>query len=114
MQFFQDIFTDTIISTSLFEAYDLVSFAGAKITTADAVVAGVAKSPCTAIGDAAPIMKAGLVRLKAVGTITAGTKVVSAAAGGVQAAGAGTNPFGRALTAATDGEFVTISFSTLN
>jgi hypothetical protein len=37
--------------------------------------------------------------------------VVSAAAGGVQAQGAGTNRFGRALNAAADGEFVTIVFS---
>ena len=114
MQTFQDILTDTIISTGLFDAYDLVGFTGAKITAADAVVAGVAKSPNTAIGDPAPIMKAGIVRVKAVGVITAGVRVVSAAAGGVQAQGAGTNPFGRALHAAADGEFVTISFSTLS
>lgn len=111
---FQDIFTDTIISTGTFEAYDLVSFAGAKITAADAVVAGVAKSPVTVIGDPAAIMKIGTVRVKAVGAITAGGKVVSAAAGGVQAQGAGSNPFGRALHAAADGEYVTISFSTMN
>ena len=42
---------------------------------------------------------------------TAGARVVSAAAGGVQAQGAGTNPFGRALSAAADGEFVTVVFS---
>jgi hypothetical protein len=111
---FNDIFTDTIISTGIFEAYDLVSFAGAKITAADAVVAGVAKSPNTVIGDPAPIMKLGTVRVKAVGVIAAGARVVSAAAGGVQTQGAGVNPFGRALHAAADGEFVTISFSTLN
>ncbi len=111
---FNDLFTDTIMSTGIFEAYDLVNFAGAKITTADAVVAGVAKSPNTVIGDPAPIMKAGTVRVKAVGAISAGGKVVSAAAGGVQAQGAGTNPFGRALHAAADGEYVTISFNTLN
>lgn len=111
---FQDLLTDTIITTGLFEAYDLVSFAGAKIVAADAVVAGVAKSPCSLIGDPAPIMKAGLVRVKAVGAIAAGGRVVSAAAGGVQAQGAGVNPFGRALHAAADGEFVTISFNTLN
>lgn len=111
---FQDLFTDTIISTGLFEAYDLVSFAGAKIAAADAVVAGVAKSPNTVIGDPAPIMKAGTVRVRAVGAIAAGARVVSAAAGGVQTQGAGVNPFGRALHAAADGEYVTISFSTLN
>ena len=112
--FFQDILTDTITATGTFEACDLISFAGAKIIAADAVVAGVAKSPATVIGDPAAIMKAGIVRVKAVGAISAGGRVVSAAAGGVQAQGAGVNPFGRALHAAADGEFVTISFSTLN
>lgn len=111
---FNDILTDTIISTGTFEAYDLVSFAGAKITAADAVVAGVAKSPCTVVGDPAPIMKIGTVRVKAVGVIALGARVVSAAAGGVQTVGAGVNAFGRALHAAADGDFVTISFSTLN
>jgi hypothetical protein len=112
--FFNDIFTDTIVSTGLFEAYDLVSFAGAKITAADAVVGGVAKSPVTVIGDLAPIIKLGSVRVKAVGAIAQGARVVSAAAGGVQTVGAGVNPFGRALHAAADGEYVTISFSTMN
>ena len=112
--FFKDILTDTVTTTGLFEAHDLVSFAGAKITTADAVVAGVAKSPCTVVGDPAPIMKLGIVRVRAVGAIAAGGRVVSAAAGGVQAQGAGVNPIGRALHAAANGEFVTISFNTLN
>lgn len=112
--FFKDILTDTVATTGLFEAHDLVSFAGAKIAAADAVVAGVAKSPSTVIGDPAPIMKAGIVRVKAVGAIAAGARVVSAAAGGVQTQGAGVNPFGRALHAAADGEFVSISFNTLN
>lgn len=112
--FFNDIFTDTIITTGLFDAYDLVDFAGAKITAADAVVAGVAKSPNTVIGDPAPIMKLGSARVKAVGAIARGARVVSAAAGGVQTQGAGVNPFGRALHAAADGEYVTITFSTMN
>lgn len=111
---FNDIFTDTIITTGLFEAYDLVGFDGAKITAADAVVGGVAKSPNTVIGDPAPIMKLGTARVKAVGAIARGAQVVSAAAGGVQTVGAGINPFGRALHAAADGEYVTISFSTMN
>lgn len=114
MQFYQDILTDTVTSTSLWDAYDLVGFAGAKITAADAVVGGVTKHPNTVVGDTGAIMRIGIVRLKAVGAITIGAKVVSAAAGGVQAQGAGTNPFGRALTAAADGEFVTIAFNTIN
>ena len=48
-------------------------------------------------------------RVTAVGAITQGAKVVSAAAGGVQAAGATpANAFAFALTAAADGEFVDI------
>lgn len=114
MQFFQQVLADSVLSTSTWEAYDLVSYAGAKITAADAVVAGVAMHPNTVTGDYGSIVRIGVARVKAVGAIAAGGKVVSAAAGGVQAQGAGTNPFGRALTAAADGEFVTIVFSTVN
>ncbi|GHC42791.1 hypothetical protein GCM10007291_50520 [Gemmobacter nanjingensis] len=111
MQYFQEVLTDTVISTSLWDAYDLIGYNGAKITGADAVVAGVAKHPNTVIGDPGAIIRIGTARLKAVGAISAGGAVVSAAAGGVQAQGAGTNRFGRALNAAADGEFVTIVFS---
>lgn len=114
MQFYQDILTDTVISTGLWDAYDLVNYAGAKITTADAVVAGVSKHPNTVVGDPGAIMRIGMARVKAVGIIAAGAKVVSAAAGGVQTIGAGVNPFGRALNAAADGEFVSIVFNTIN
>lgn len=108
MQFFQDVLTHTAISTSLWEASDLIGYDGAKITTADAAVMGVAKSPNTVIGDPGAVMLIGTARVKAVGAITRGGKVVSAAAGGVQAQGAGTNPFAVALTTAANGEFVTI------
>lgn len=111
MQFFQDILTTSIIATGTFEAYDLVSYAGAKVAADDAVVLGVAKSPVTVVGEAAAVMLAGMARVKAVGAITLGQQVVSAAAGGVKAAGATpANPLGRALNAAADGEFVTIYF----
>lgn len=111
MQFFQDILTATVVSTGAFEAYDLVSYAGAKVAADDAIVLGVAKSPNTVIGDAAPVMLSGIARVKAVGIITLGQIVVSAAAGGVKAGGATpTNPLGRAMTAAADGEFVTVYF----
>lgn len=108
MQFFQDVLTLTTTSTSLWEAYDLIGFNGAKITAADAAVMGVAKHPNTVIGDPGAVMVIGTARVKAVGVITAGGAVVSAAAGGVQAQGAGTKPFATALTSAADGEFVTI------
>lgn len=109
MQTFQDVLTLTVTATSTFEAYDLVSPAGAKVTAADAPVLGAAKSPATVIGDAAAVMVIGTVQVKAVGVIAQGAKVVSAAAGGVQTAG-GTpaNTFATALTAAADGALVTI------
>ena len=54
-------------------------------------------------------MAIGVARVKAVGVIGVGVKVVSAAAGGVQAAGATpANAFAISLTAAADGEFVDI------
>ncbi len=108
MQFIQDVLTHTVITTGTFEAYDLVGFGGAKITTTDADVLGVARSPNTVIGDPAPVMVSGIARVKAVGSISAGGKVVSAVPGGVQAQGAGTKPFAVALSSAADGEFVTI------
>lgn len=110
MQYFQDVLTVTVISTGLFDAYDLVGFGGAKVTTNDAVVLGAAKHPSTVIGDAIGVMAIGATRVKAVGAITAGSQVVTAAAGGVQAYNSGThsNPIATALTAAADGEFVDI------
>ncbi len=109
MQYFQDVLTLTAIPTSTFAALDLISPAGAKVTAADAPVLGVAKHPCTVIGDPTAVMVIGVARVKAVGVITIGAKVVSAAAGGVQAAGATpANAFAISLTAAADGEFVDI------
>lgn len=108
MQFLQDLLTTTIISTGLWDGYDLIGFGGAKITTADAPVLGVAKHANTVIGDPGAVMVIGTARVKAVGAITAGGKVVSAAAGGVQAQGSGVNPFAIALTTAADGQYVTI------
>lgn len=108
MQFFQDVLTLTVTSTSVWGAYDLVGFSGAKIAADDAVVMGVAKHPNTVIGDAGAIMVLGTARVKAVGVITAGSRVISAAAGGVKTKGAGVNDFATALTSAADGEFVTI------
>ena len=109
MQYFQDVLSLTTIPTTTFAAMDLVSPAGAKVTAADAPVLGVAKHPCTVIGDPTAVMVIGVARVKAVGAIAVGAKLVSAAAGGVQTAG-GTpaNVFAIALTAAADGEFVDI------
>ena len=111
MQYFQDVLTLSVVSASVWDAFDLIGFDGAKITAADAAVMGVAKNPNTVSGDIGAVMVIGTARVKAVGAITAGSKVVSAAAGGVQAQGAGTKPFAVALTPAADGEFVTILIS---
>lgn len=109
MQYMHDILTTTVLTTGLFDAYDLVGFTGAKVAAADAPVLGVAKHPNTVIGDYAGIMAIGFARVRAVGAITVGAKLVSAAAGGVQVAGATpANVFATALTAAADGEFVEI------
>lgn len=109
MQYMHDVLTVTVPTTGLFEAYDLVSFDGAKVAAADAPVLGVAKSPNTVIGDFAGVMAVGFARVRAVGVITVGAKLVSAATGGVQVAGATpANVFATALTAAADGEFVDI------
>jgi hypothetical protein len=109
MQYFQDVLTLSVTSTGLHEAYDLITFGGAKVAAADAPVLGVAKHPTTVIGDQIAVVVIGVARVRAVGAITVGTRVVSAAAGGVQAAGATpANAFARALTAAADGEFVDI------
>ncbi|RWR14249.1 capsid cement protein [Paenirhodobacter populi] len=109
MFMFHDVLSWTVIPTGLFEAADLISFAGAKITTEDAPVFGVAKHPCTVIGDPTAVMAIGIARVKASGAVTVGAKLISAAGGGVKVAGAGAvNVFSTALTAAADGGFVDI------
>lgn len=109
MQYYHDILTVTVQSTGLFEAMDLIGYDGAAVTTADAPVLGVAKSPNTVIGDYASIMAIGWARVRAAGIVTVGAKLVSAATGGVQVAGATpANVIGTALTSAAAGEFVDI------
>lgn len=109
MQYFHDILTLSTPSTGLFDASDLISPAGARVAADDAPVLGVAKHPNTVIGDMAGVMVIGVTRVRAVGAITVGAKLVSAAAGGVQVAGADDeNAFSIALTAAADGGFVDI------
>lgn len=109
MQYHHDVLAWTAISTGTFAANDLVGFNGAKVVADDAPVMGVAKHPCTVIGDPAGLTLIGIVRVKASGAITAGARVVSAAAGGVKTAGATpVNDFATALTSAADGEFVDI------
>lgn len=109
MQFFQDILSDTVTATGLFEAFDLVGFDDAKVTADDAPVKGVAKHPATEIGLDVSVIMIGTARVRARGAIAKGAKLISAALGGVKTAGATpANAFATALTAAADGEFVTI------
>ncbi|WP_275789705.1 capsid cement protein [Pararhizobium gei] len=109
MQHFHDVLTDTAIPTTLFDAYDLISFNDGLIVADDVAVKGVAKHPCTEIGQPTAVILLGWARVRARGAIAKGDRLISAAAGGVKTAGATpANPFARALTAAADGEFVTI------
>lgn len=109
LQTYHNVLTVSTITTGLFSAYDLVGYAGAKVAADDAAVLGVALQPSTEVGQQIGVMALGIARVKAVGAITAGGKVVSAAAGGVKAAG-GTpaNAFATALTTAADGEYLDI------
>ena len=109
MSQFTDVLTVTVpVTTGLFEAYDLISFTGAKVITEDAPVLGMAKLPNTVVGDPAAVMAIGVGRAKAVGAVTVGAKLISAVGGGVKIAGATpVNAFATALSAAADGEFVT-------
>lgn len=109
MQHMHSVLSTTVTTTGLFAAHDLIGFTGARITAADAPVLGAAHHPSTEIGQQIAVMAIGIVRVKAVGAITAGSKLVTAAAGGVQAAtGTPANVFASALTSAADGEFVDI------
>lgn len=109
MSHMQDVLTASVLTTGLFEAHDLIGYNGAKIVTADAPVLGAAKHPNTVIGDYSAVMVIGIVRVRAVGVITAGAKLVTAVGGGVSVAGATpANAFATALTAAADGGFVDI------
>lgn len=111
MQFFHDVLSDTVTATIVFDAFDLVGFDDAKVTADDAPVKGVAKNPATAIGMDVAVLLIGTARVKAKGAIAKGDKLISAAAGGVKKAvadPASVNVFATALTAAADGEFVTI------
>ncbi len=109
MQNFHDILTVTVQSTGTFAAMDLIGFNGAAVAAADAPVLGIAKSPNTVVGDYAAVMTIGWARVRAAGIVSVGAKLVSAAGGGVQVAGATpANAFATALTAAAAGEFVDI------
>jgi hypothetical protein len=112
MNFYIDVLSLTCVSAGVWEAYDLIGFDNLKVTAADVPVKGLAKSPSTAAGQSVAVVVIGSIRVKAVGAITAGQRVVSAAAGGVQFGGATpANPIGRAVNTVADGEFVEVIFN---
>ncbi|PYE87511.1 DUF2190 family protein [Phyllobacterium leguminum] len=109
MQFFHSVLSDTITATTLFDAFDLVGYNDGKVTADDAPVKAVACNPATEIGLDVAGMLIGTARVRARGPVAKGDKLISAAAGGVKTAAAGSvNVFATALTSAADGEFVTI------
>ena len=109
MKYLHDILSVTVKSAGIFDAGDLVGFDGAKVTTADAAVLGIAKHPATEIGQDIAVIAIGMSQATAAGAIAAGQKVVSAAGGGVQAAGGSpANVLGTALIDAGLGQKVTI------
>ena len=109
MQHFYSVFSDTLIATTVFEAFDFVDFNDAKITADDAAVKAMALNPASEVGMAVSGMMIGTARVRARGAITKGQKLITAAAGGVKAAAGGSvNPFAQALSDAADGAFVNI------
>ncbi len=109
LQTFHSVFSDTLTATTVFDAYDLVDYNDAKIAADDAPVKAIALNPATEVGLHVAGMMIGRGRLKANGAITKGTKLISAAGGGVKAAVANSvNPFAVALSDAADGEYVEI------
>lgn len=109
MQFYQDVLSDTATATTLFSAFDLVDFNDAKVVADDVAVKGMAQHSATEVGLDIAVMVLGIGRVRARGAITKGAKLISAANGGVKVAPVGAvNVFSTALTAAADGEFVTI------
>lgn len=108
MRQFHALLSLTITATTALAASDLVGFDDGKITADDAPVKGVAQVPAS-IGLDVAATAIGIERVKASGAISAGDDLVSAAAGGVQAADeTSVNIFATALTDAADGEWVEI------
>lgn len=108
MRTFTTVLVLTAIAASKFDDGDLVGFDDAKIVADDQPVKGTALHPATEIGQPAGVIAIGTDRVTARGVILRGQRVISAAAGGVKAKGAGVNDFATALTSANDGEIVQI------
>lgn len=108
MNTFQNTLALSVVSRGIWDAFDLIGFDDQKVTAADAPVKGVALSPSTELGLDIAVIAIGTARVKAAGTIAAGSPVVSAADGGVAAGSASANAFATALTDAAAGELVEI------
>jgi len=112
MQHFHSVFSDTLTASTVFDAFDFVDFSDAKITADDGAVKAMALNPATAVGMNVAGMMIGTARVRAKGAIAVGAKLITAATGGVKTAAVDSaNVCARALTAAADGEFVTIFFN---
>ncbi|MEN2979981.1 hypothetical protein P7L78_09175 [Tistrella bauzanensis] len=111
MQLYYDVLSFPVVASGLFSDGALVNFAGAQVLADDAPVAGIAMHPATEVGMPITAMGLGIATLTASGVVGAGNRVVSAAAGGVKAAGADpANVLGFALTPAADGLGVKVLF----
>ncbi|WP_288961012.1 capsid cement protein [uncultured Sulfitobacter sp.] len=109
MRTYHSILSLTATMTAVCDAGDLIGFDDAPITADDAPVKGVAQNPATEIGLDIALTAIGFETQIASGVIAVGDKLVSAAAGGVMAAGVDpANVFATALTAAADGDLVQI------
>lgn len=104
---YHSILSLTATMTALCDAGDLIGFDNAPITADDEPVKGIAQVPCTEVGLDIAVTAIGFDQATAVGVISKGDKLVSAAAGGVKLAGADPdNVFATALTDAADGDQV--------
>ncbi|WP_102226866.1 DUF2190 family protein [Acidimangrovimonas sediminis] len=109
MQYFNSVLSDTLTATSTFDAYQAVDFNDAQITAEDAAVKAISLNPATEVGLDVAGMLLGTVRMKADGAVAKGDRVsTSATAGSVKTLATPANDFATALTAAADGEYVTI------
>lgn len=105
----KSILTLTCTATAICEAYDLIGFDDAPITADDIAVKGVAMAPATAVGLDVGLHAIGPIQMIADGVIPQGSPVISSANGGVKVAPADPeNAFATAMTAAADGDLVTI------
>ncbi len=108
MNYYQNVLNLTCTAAGVFAAYVPIGFDDTEASGVDLPVKAVSLNPATEIGMDVAVLAIGTVRVKAVGAITKGAKIVTAV-NGVSVAGATpANVFAVALTAAADGEFVTI------